>query len=145
MGLIDVAAKFASPEVCHDYLESMRWPEGVGCLKCNSPRVSKFVKQAGTRRRKNPTTGETETKRVPARILYVCLDCKYQFSATTGTIFNDTHLDLERWFMAAALMCTAKKGLSALQMKRDLKVAYKTAWYLNRRIREAMTLIEAAD
>ena len=71
--------------------------------------------------------------------------CKFQFSATTGTIFNDTHLDLEKWFMAVALMVNAKKGLSALQMKRDLKVAYKTAWYLNHRIRKAMGLIELAD
>src|SRR5438128_359853 len=47
--------------------------------------------------------------------------------------------------MAVALMVNAKKGLSALQMKRDLKCAYKTAWYLNHRIRKAMGLIEAAD
>ena len=68
-----------------------------------------------------------------------------KFSVTTGTLFNDTHLDLEKWFMAVALMVNAKKGISALQMKRDLKVAYKTAWYLNHRIRKAMELIELAD
>ena len=72
-------------------------------------------------------TGKREVKTVPARTLYVCLDCGFQFSATTGTLFNDTHLDLEKWFMAVALMVNAKKGLSALQLKRDLSVAYKTA------------------
>jgi transposase-like protein len=145
MNLIDVAKQFGTVEACNDFIESMRWPEGVRCLECDSKRVSKYQKQEGSRTRKNPKTGAAEVKRVPARILYVCLDCGFQFSATTGTIFNDTHLDLEKWFMAVALMVNAKKGVSALQMKRDLKVAYKTAWYLNHRIRKAMGLIEAAD
>lgn len=144
MNLIDIAKNFATPEACNDFLESMRWPDGVYCLKCASKRVSKYVKQRGTRERLNPKTGETESKAVPPRILYVCLDCREQFSVTEGTIFSDTHLDLEKWFMAVALMVNAKKGLSALQLKRDLKVAYKTAWYLSHRIRKAMELIEAA-
>ena len=88
------------------------------------------MKQAGSRQRLNPKTGQMETKAVPARILYVCLDCKKQFSVTEGTIFNDTHLPLEKWFHAMALMVNAKKGVSALQLQRDLGTAYKTAWYL---------------
>jgi transposase-like protein len=106
--------------------------------------VSRYMKAEGTRERLNKKTGRMETKRVPARILYVCLDCSYQFSPTEGTIFNDTHLDLEKWFLAVALMVNAKKGLSALQLKRDINVAYKTAWYLSHRIRKAMGLFEAA-
>lgn len=51
---------------------------------------------------------------------------------------HDSHLPLSQWFMAAALMCNAKKGLSAKQMERDLGVSYRTAWYLNHRIRKAM-------
>jgi transposase-like protein len=123
----------------------MRWPEGVECPARSGKNVTRYQKNAGTRNRLNVKTGESEVKRVPARILYLCIPCKFQFSVTTGTIFNDTHLDLEKWFMAVALMVNAKKRLSALQMKRDLKVAYKTAWYLNHRIRKAMDLIEAAD
>src|SRR5712692_8301345 len=145
MNLIDVTKKFATPEACNDFIESMRWPNGVTCLACDSKKVTKYEKKAGSRKRMNPTTGKEELKPVPARILYVCIDCGFQFSATTGTIFHDTHLDLEKWFMAVALMVNAKKGISALQMKRDLKVAYKTAWYLNHRIRKAMALIEGAD
>ena len=144
MNLIDVGKKFATPEARNDFIESMRWPDGVACLACESKRVTKYQKQAGTRKRVNATTGEAELKPVPSRILYVCLDCGDQFSATEGTIFNDTHLYLEKWFMAVALMVNAKKGLSALQLKRDIKVAYKTAWYLNHRIRKAMELIETA-
>lgn len=149
MNLIDVTKKLATPEACNDFLESIRWPDGVTCLKCESKRVTKYTKQAGERKRKNPKTGKMEVKPVPARILYVCLDCNHQFSATTGTIFNDTHLELPKWFMAVALMVNAKKGISALQLQRDLteegkKPAYKTAWYLSHRIREAMNLFEDA-
>lgn len=145
MNLIDVAKQFATPEACNDFLENMRWPEGVECVHCGKKRVSKYVKQASTRTRKNPTTGAAEVKPVPARILYVCLDCKKQFSVTEGTIFNDTHLSLEKWFHAVALMVNAKKGVSALRLKRDLGTAYKTAWYLAMRIRKAMGLVELAD
>jgi transposase-like protein len=145
MNLIDVAKQFATPEACNDFLEKMRWPDGPVCVHCNSTKVTKYVKQASTRQRLSAKTGKMETKPVPARILYVCRDCKKQFSVTEGTIFNDTHLPLDKWYMATALMVNAKKGLSALQLKRDLNVAYKTAWYLSHRIRKAMGLIEAAD
>lgn len=145
MNLIDVSKKFPTPEACNDFLEALRWPDGVTCLECGSKRVSKYQTATGSRKRLNSRTGTEEIKPVRPRILYVCLDCAQHFSVTEGTIFNDTHLDLEKWFMAVALMVNAKKGLSALQMKRDLRVAYKTAWYLNHRIRKAMGLVEAAD
>src|SRR5579863_345547 len=120
MKLIDVAKQFATPEACNDFLESMRWPDGVACLACEGKRVTKYVKKAGSRNRVNPKTGASEVKAVPARILYICLDCNKQFSVTDGTIFNDTHLSLDKWFMATALMVNAKKGLSALQLKPDI-------------------------
>jgi hypothetical protein len=72
--------------------------------------------------------------------LYTCLntECGQQFSVVAGTVFNDSHLPLTKWFEAIALMLNAKKGLSAKQMERDLGVSYKTAWYLCHRIRKAM-------
>src|SRR5690242_18609299 len=145
MNLIDVTKQFGTQEACNDFLQEMRWPDGVECVNCGGKKVSKYVKEAGTRTRKNAKTGKVEEKPVPARILYVCRECKRQFSVTEGTIFNDTHLSLDKWFLAVALMVNAKKGLSALQLKRDLKTAYKTAWYLSHRIRKAMGLIELAD
>jgi transposase-like protein len=144
MKLIDVTKQFGTPEAANDFLESMRWPDGVRCLKCDSESVTKYRKNESTRIRVNRTTGAEEVKPVPARILYFCVACKFQFSVTTGTIFNDTHLSLEKWYRAVALLCNAKQSLSALQMKRDLGCAYKTAWYLNHRIREAMSLFEQA-
>ncbi len=123
----------------------MRWPDGVECVHCDSKRVTKYVKKASTRHRLSAKTGQMETKAFPARILYICLECKKQFSVTEGTIFNDTHLSLDKWYMATALMVNAKKGFSAKQLQRDLGTAYKTAWYLGHRIRKAMGLIELAE
>jgi transposase-like protein len=134
MNLIDVTKKFADEEACVKHLAAMRWPDGVRCLKCDSDKVTFMATKSKPNRH-----GIQKT-----RYIYQCRACKYQFTPMTGTLFNDTHLDLEKWYMAIALMCNAKKSLSALQMKRDLNVAYKTAWYLNHRIREAMNLFEHA-
>src|ERR1700691_3572520 len=137
--IIDVKNKYGSTELCVKYLEAMRWPDGVRCLVCGGDKISKFVTNETTRERKN-RKGVTKEVRVPARHLYTCLEptCGFQFSPTAGTIFHDTHLPLEKCFQAVALMCNAKKGLSAKQMERDLGVTYQAAWYLNHRIRKAM-------
>ena len=114
MNLIDAAKQFATPSACVDYLEAMRWPDGVTCLQCNSKKVSRITTNDTTRTRKN-AKGEVYTVNVPGRILYQCQnpECNHQFSATTGTIFHDTHLPIDKWLMAVALMVNAKKGLSA--------------------------------
>jgi transposase-like protein len=74
-----------------------------------------------------------------AKQLFYCKGCDYQFTVTSGTVFNDSHLALQKWFLATLLLCEAKKGMSAMQIKRTLGVSYKTAWYLCHRIRFAMT------
>lgn len=126
MKLIDVTRQFQTDDDCLDYIEKLRWPNGeLGCVHCGEVgRVSRIVRQ-------------TKSKNQRTRI-YQCLACGKQFSATSGTIFNDSHLSLVKWFMAIALVCEAKKGMSALQIQRHLGVNYRTAWYLCHRIREAM-------
>jgi transposase-like protein len=126
MKLIDVTRQFATEDSCLDYLESMRWPNGeIGCVHCGEiGRISKITREA---------KGKNKRTR-----LYQCLACGKQFSATSGTIFNDTHLPLTKWFMAIAMICEAKKGMSAKQLERHLGVNYRTAWHLCHRIREAM-------
>src|SRR5207248_2446149 len=74
---------------------------------------------------------------------FECVECGYQFSVLTQTVFHDTHLPLETWFMAVLLLVEARKGMSANQIKRTLGVSYKTAWYLCHRIRAAMKETEA--
>ena len=137
--LIDVQKQFGTVEACIDYLIAMRWPDGVVCPSCGGKEVKKFVTNETTRERKN-RKGKLVEVRVPARHLFECQSatCKHQFSPTVGTIFHDTHLPLTTWFMAVALMCNAKKGLSAKQLERDLGVTYRTAWYLAHRIRKSM-------
>jgi transposase-like protein len=77
-----------------------------------------------------------------AKQLFYCKDCNYQFTVTAATIFNDSHLPLQKWFLATLLLCEAKKGMSANQIKRTLGVSYKTAWYLCHRIRAAMKEVD---
>lgn len=125
MKLIDVTKRLATEDQCLDYIQAMRWPHGVGCVHCGSVSVSTITRTAGKNKRTR---------------IYQCLEkeCGKQFSATSGTIFNDTHLPLTKWFMALALICEAKKGISAKQIERHLGVNYRTAWHLCHRIRAAM-------
>ena len=116
MDLMTLFEKFGNDEKCRIYLEKLRWPEGVRCVRCDSEKISRIYK----------------------RNQFHCDSCKYQFSATAGTIFHDSHLPLMKWFAAIYLLSESKKGMSANQLKRTLKVAYKTAWYLCHRIREAV-------
>ena len=69
-------------------------------------------------------------------------DCKTGFSVTVRTIFHHTHLPLQKWFLAVMLMLNAKKGLSALQLSRDLDVNKNTAWRIAMQIRKAMNQAE---
>lgn len=126
MKLIDVTKAFQSDEQCLAYLEASRWPDGVRCPTCGAKEISRI-------------TRVSKSKNVRTQ-LYQCLEktCKGQFSATEGTIFHKSHLPLNKWFMAIALLVDAKKSMSALQLSRHLDCNYRTAWYLAHRIREAM-------
>lgn len=133
--LIKLEKELGAEEQCLSFLEALRWPEGVECLKCQGKRISKYVVVG---REKRNAAGELTGERGPDRHVYECLDCHEQFTAKCGTIFNDSHLPLKKWMFGVAIMCNAKKGVSAKQLQRDLEVSYKTAWYLSHRICEAM-------
>jgi transposase-like protein len=141
MNIREAYEKFATDEQCLTYIEKMRWPDGiVRCPTCGDKNVEKYDRPLPNpkKRRSVQRDPEKENKR---QWFYICrnADCREQFSSTSGTIFHNTHLPLIVWFQAIALMLNAKKGLSAKQLQRDLGIGgYKTAWYLNHRIREAM-------
>lgn len=81
----------------------------------------------------------TEVRGKTARIgLRRCGDCKSQFRVTVGTVFEGSHIPLHKWLQAAYLMCASKKGISAHQLHRTLKITYKSAWFMEHRLREAM-------
>ncbi|HLL89458.1 MAG TPA: IS1595 family transposase [Tepidisphaeraceae bacterium] len=112
-----------------DYFESRRWPHGPVCPHCGGVKVTRL-----------PATGKAR----PGTIQ--CNDCRQQFTVTVGTVMEDTHLPLAKWAMAFHLMCSSKKGVSALQLQRNLGLgSYRTAWHLSHRIREAMRCEPAAS
>jgi transposase-like protein len=123
MNLLHICKAFTTEDTALDYLIKQRWPNGVRCLACDHDKIYKIA-----------TKGKSGK---PCR-LFECADCGLHFSATTGTLFHDSHLPLQKWFMAMALMGEAKKGISANQIARHIGVQYKTAWYLCHRIRKAM-------
>jgi transposase-like protein len=147
MSLINVSRTYATRQACLDKLEQMRWPDGkFGCIKCGvyeqdgKPAVSKFVTAASTCERVNKKTGKVRVCSVPARTLYQCKACGKQFSVTEGTVFHRSHISIEKWFLATALILEAKKGISSLQVGRNLGVKEnntKSTWFLCHRIREA--------
>lgn len=124
MNLVEVIREFKSDADCRNYLEKLRWPNGVRCLRCNDANIRRLTQPSG--------------KKGKTREIMECKICGYQFATTTGTIFHDTHLPLIKWFLAVALMCESKKGMSANQLKRALGCQYRTAWFLCHRIRKAM-------
>jgi transposase-like protein len=116
MTLVDLDNLFDTDEKCRELLVRLRWPNGPECPRCHAK------------------AAELATEKQ----LFYCKDCDYQFSVTAGTVFNDSHLPLRTWFTVALLLCEARKGMSANQVKRTVGVSYKTAWYLCHRIRSAM-------
>jgi transposase-like protein len=116
MNLLEVISKFPDHQSCINYLEGIRWQHEPECPYCKSKQCSK---RKGTQR-------------------YQCNNCNSSYSVLVGTIFEDTKLSLPKWFLAISLMLNAKKGLSSLQLGRDIGVNRKTAWYLQMRIRKAM-------
>lgn len=110
---------FHNEEAAIARLEAIVWPEGPYCPKCGGFDRITPVKggRLGLRR---------------------CGPCKREFTVTVGTIFERSHVKLHIWFQAAHLMASSKKGISAHQLHRTLKVTYKTAWFMEHRLREAM-------
>lgn len=102
------------------WLESHLWPDGPVCGHCGS------------------INDATQIETRPG--LYQCnaTECRSQFTVTVGTLFERSHLPLTKWLMAAFLVCSSKKGMSALQMSRILGISYKSTWFMMHRIREAM-------
>jgi transposase-like protein len=117
----DILSAFSTDAQCRELLARLRWPDGVKCLRCGGPVATLYTR------------------------LYQCSPCSYQFAVTTRTIFGDTHFALEKWFLAVLLIVEARKGLSAKQLQRTLGCGYKTAWYLNHRIRAAMASAERSE
>lgn len=116
--LIDLLTYFQDEQVCRDYLELLRWPDGIRCAykECGHDKVFKFA------------NGKT----------YKCAKCERQFSIKVGTIFEDSKIELKKWYAAIYLITSHKKGISSIQLGKDIGVTQKTAWYMNHRVRHSL-------
>lgn len=108
------------------YLEKIRWPHGSVCPHCGSKEGHYALK------------GKEDSKTPVRQGVWKCKTCRKQFSVTVGTVFERSHIPLNQWLLAAFLLCSSKKGMSAHQLHRMLNVQYKTAWFMFHRLRYAM-------
>src|SRR6266511_4190638 len=113
--------RFTDAQKAAEYLESIRWPDGPVCPHCGEAERKPYFLKNQKRR------------------LWKCAACRKQFTVTVGTIFESSHIPLNKWLLAFYLLCSSKKGMSAHQLHRMLGVTYKTAWFMAHRIRMAMT------
>jgi transposase-like protein len=113
---------FLDEELARQHLEALRWANGRSCPHCGTLDESGYVES------KNHKAG-----------LYHCNACAKTFTVTVGTLFERSHIPLNKWLMAFHLFAASKKGMSAKQLERMLGISYKSAWFMAHRIREAMT------
>jgi transposase-like protein len=125
--LDQIMARFSSDEAAREYLEAVRWPNGPVCPHCgntNSARIYDIA--ANVAKKIRPGLRE-------------CKACGRQFTVTIGTIFEDSKIPLRKWLVAWYMLCSSKKGISALQMQRMLDIgSYRSAWFMMHRIRYAL-------
>lgn len=125
--LTEILTHFRDEDTARDYLEGIRWPLGVVCPHCQNKReksIWRIVPNAKAKIRAG---------------LYQCGACKKQFTVTVGTIFEDSKIPLRKWLVAWYLLCSSKKGISALQIQRQLELgSYRTALFMMHRIRHAL-------
>ena len=112
---LQLFAMFPDQETARVYLESRLWPNGPTCPACSS------------------------TDRITTRKggFYRCNQCKTDFTVRTGTIFERSHVPLHKWIHAMYLVVTARKGISSMQLAKEIGVTQKTAWFMLQRLREA--------
>ena len=127
---------FNDADKAREHLEKLRWPNGPVCPHCGSTNGD-IAAVENTGKRTKPTPAGKKHR--PARKgLYYCNGCHEQFSVQLGTVLEKSHIPINKWLAGFFMMCASKKGVSAHQLHRQLKVSYKSAWFMAHRIREAM-------
>src|ERR687884_2197671 len=110
-------ARFGTDEQCRGYLLKARWPNGFQCTAC----------------------GHGDAYALRTKIVYECVACRKQHSLLAGTLFEQTKTGLARWFLAIYLVTSSKRGISAMELQRQMGFgSYGTAWAWLHKIRRAM-------
>lgn len=113
--ILDLLKVFSSEEVCREHLKAIRWKDGKYCPHCGCCEIYEFSD----------------------KIYYKCKDCRKKFSVKVGSIFEDSKIPLQKWFMAIYILTSHKKGVSSIQLSKDIGVTQKTAWFILHRLRHA--------
>lgn len=114
---------FPTPEAAREYLEDRLWPNGTRCPDCKGERISR-CKRPG---------------------FHHCNACNFDFTVCSGTIFERSKVPLNKWVYAMYLLVTSRKGISSLQLAKEIGVTQKTAWFMLGRLREACSTPENID
>jgi transposase-like protein len=114
--LTEFILHFKDEDTCRKYFESVRFANGDYCPHCKHEKIHRY----------------SNGKR------YRCASCKQDFTIKTGTLFGESKLPLQKWFIAIYLLTTHKKGISSIQLAKHVGVTQKTAWFMDMRIREAL-------
>lgn len=114
--ILQIVTHFSDAKTCKEYLEKVRWNGQITCPHCNFSKKIYIMK--GRR--------------------FKCSSCSEQFSVIKGTIFENSQIPLQKWFVAIWLESTHKKGISSMQLSKDIGVTQKSAWFMLQRIRHAM-------
>jgi transposase-like protein len=135
--------RYQDEDAAREHLEKILWKNGPVCPHCGV--VENIYK----------LESKPDSKHKLRKGVYKCGGCRKQFTVTVNTIFEDSHIPLHKWLLAFHLMCSSKKGISALQLQRNLwdedeetrkpKGSYRTAWFMCHRIRWVMTQSPFAD
>lgn len=124
--LIEAVRYFADLDAYNEYMKRIKWGgNAIVCPTCGA---------------KGERIGEIATRR-----MLRCKNCRKQFSHKVGTIFEDSPLGLDKWFVAVWCIANCKNGISSHELGRALGVTQKTAWFMLHRIRKAMELLPPAD
>ena len=107
--------RYPNERAAIEYVEQRRWPDGITCAYCESER----------------TTRQRDYR------YHQCRDCRKKFTVRTGTIFERSHISLDKWLYAMYLLQTSRKGISSLQLSKELGITQKSSWFMLHRLREA--------
>ena len=108
--------QFPNEEACREYFETIRFRDGEYCPHCGHTTIYRFA----------------DGKR------FRCAACKQDFTIKSGTVFGESKVGLRKWFLAIYLLTTCRKGISSVQLAKQVGVTQKTAWFMDHRIREAV-------
>lgn len=130
LNLSSISKQLSDEEEAWKFLEFIRWPNGPICPHCGVVNHAYFLK---------PKDGPRKTKSgsISYRRIWKCGEtkCRKKFSVLVGTIFEDSHIPLSKWILAYHLIASNKNGISAHELRRNLDLSHKAAWFMAHRIR----------